>query len=163
MIHSQKRDGKIAKEATKMWNDRRSLALSKCCVLLFMLLLIACIILAPRGYTMFDSLVSGGKKAHFLTTVYLGSIPAAALLILLYILLHRIGGGNVFVRENTECLRYISWCCFAGAAISLASSFYWLPWSAVCVASAFMGLIVRVIKNVVAKAVSLQDDADYTI
>ena len=31
------------------------------------------------------------------------------------------------------------------------------------VAAAFMGLIVRVVKNVFARAVSLQDDADYTI
>jgi len=47
--------------------------------------------------------------------------------------------------------------------IGLASSYYWIPWFAVGAAAAFMGLIVRVIKNVVAKAVSLQDDADYTI
>jgi len=40
---------------------------------------------------------------------------------------------------------------------------YWIPWFAVGIAAAFMGLIVRVIKNVVAKAVSLQDDADFTI
>jgi hypothetical protein len=33
----------------------------------------------------------------------------------------------------------------------------------VAVAAAFMGLIVRVGKNVFSKAVSLQDDADFTI
>ena len=128
-----------------------------------MALLLACAILAPSGFYLFYGLIEMGNKAYFLATVYVGCAPVAALLIFLYMLLHRIGLGLVFVRENTECLRYISWCCFAGAAISLASSFYWFPWSAVGIASAFMGLIVRVIKNVFAKAVSLQDDADFTI
>ena len=31
------------------------------------------------------------------------------------------------------------------------------------VAAAFMGLIVRVVKNVVAQAVELKDEADYTV
>ena len=108
-------------------------------------------------------IMSDGRRAYFLATIYSGSIPAAVLLVLLYVLLHRIGTGEVFISKNTECLRHISWCCFAGAAISLASSVYWIAWFAVGVSAAFMGLIVRVIKNVVAKAVSLQDDADYTI
>ena len=146
-----------------MWNDRKSLTLSKCCVVAFMALLVACAILAPSGFILFTGLIEMSKKGYFLATVYTGCIPAGALLVLLYILLHRIGRGRVFIAKNSECLRYISWCCFAGAVISLASAFYWFPWSAVCVASAFMGLVVRVIKNVVAKAVSLQDDADYTI
>ena len=146
-----------------MWNNRKSLILSKCCVILFMALLLACAILAPSGFSLFYGLIEISNKPYFLATVYIGFAPAAALLVFMYILLYRIGLGLVFVRQNTECLRYISWCCFAGAAISLVSSFYWFPWSAVGVASAFMGLIVRVIKNVVEKAVSLQDDADFTI
>ena len=149
-----------------MWNDRKSLLLSKVCVLLFMALLLFCAILAPR---MVARLISLSVAAHtagkglFLCTVYIGFVPAAALLVCLYLLLHRIGVGRVFIRQNTECLRYISWCCFAGAVVSLASAFYYLPWFAIGIAAAFMGLIVRVIKNVVAKAVSLQDDADFTI
>ena len=146
-----------------MWNDRRSLLLSKCCVVVFMALIIACAIYAPRGFDIWFRYLTAGRKIYFLLTVYIGCVPAAALLIFMYILLHRISEGQVFVEKNTECLRYISWCCFAGAAISLASAFYWMTWFAVGVAAAFMGLIVRVIKNVVAKAVSLQNDVDFTI
>jgi len=146
-----------------MWDDKKSLLFSKCCVVLFMSLLIVCAIFAPGGFGIWLTHVLENKKTYFLTTVYLGTIPAAAILVLLFVLLQRIGEGQVFVRKNVECLRYISWCCFAGAAISFASSFYWIPWFALGVAAAFMGLIVRVIKNIVAKAVSLQDDADHTI
>ena len=149
-----------------MWNDRKSLALSKVCVLLFMILLLLCAVLAPRILT---RLIGRSVSAYmagrplFLITIYVGCVIAAALLSLLYILLYRIGAGRVFVKENTACLRYISWCCFAGAATGLVSALYYIPWLAVGVAAAFMGLIVRVIKNVFAKAVSLQDDAELTI
>ena len=149
-----------------MWNDKKSLLLSKICVVLFMALLISCAALAPR---IVSRLILVSLQANimgrtpFLITIYVGFIPAAGLLICLYLLLHRIGEGRVFVGENTTCLRQISWCCFAGAVICLASAIYYVPWVAVGIAAAFMGLIVRVVKNVVAKAVSLQDDADYTI
>jgi len=149
-----------------MWNDSRSLLLSKICVVLFMVLLVTCAILAPP-------LVAQVRSAYgmaytvapwmFLCTIYAGCIPAAALLVCLFVLLRRISIGRVFVRENTACLRYISWCCYVGSAVCLISAIYYIPWLAIGIAAAFMGLIVRVIKNVVAKAISLQDDADYTI
>ena len=149
-----------------MWNDKKSLVLTKICTVLFMALLAACAVFAPRivGIVTGSSVAANiAGKTKFLITIYTGCVPAAALLILLYALLHRIGGGRVFVRENTECLRYISWCCFAGAAVCIASGLYYVPWFAVGVAAAFMGLIIRVLKNVVARAVSLQDDAEFTI
>ena len=149
-----------------MWSDRKSLILSKVCVIMFMLLLAGSAILAPR---MVARLIMTSAQARlagtavFLVTIYVGFFPAAGLLACLYILLHRIDAGKVFIKENTTCLRQISWCCFAGALVCLASASYYLPWAAVGVAAAFMGLVVRVVKNVVAKAVSLQDDADFTI
>jgi len=47
--------------------------------------------------------------------------------------------------------------------ISFVSVFYYFPWVFVAVAAAFMGLIVRVVKNVVAQAVALQNEVDYTV
>ena len=149
-----------------MWNDKKSLILSKLCILLFMALLVVCAVCAPWiAYVLVSSSVSAAEagKTLFMVTIYIGCVPAAGLLICLYLLLWRIGKERVFIKENIECLRHISWCCFAGAVICLASGFYYLPWLAVGVAAAFMGLVVRVIKNVVEKAVSLQDDADFTI
>jgi len=149
-----------------MWDENKSLVLSKICVILFMILLPMGAILAPW---ILNSLFGYSVLAHsmgrilFLTTIYVGCVPAAALLVFLYTLLRRISAGSVFVKENTACLRYISWCCFAGAVICLVSTLYYFLWFAIGVVAAFMGLIVRVIKNVVAKAISLQDDVDLTI
>jgi len=146
-----------------MWTERQSLVLSKCFVIWFMAILASCAVYAPWAINGRYFVLAQAERAYFLATVYTGVIPAAVLLVLLLNLLRRISAGKVFVKENTDCLRHISWCCFAGAAIGIASAFYWFPWLAVGIAAGFMGLIVRVVKNVVAEAVSLQDDADYTI
>ena len=149
-----------------MWNDSKSLILSKIFVIIFMVLLLVVAILAPgfvTSLTKMSALAYTAGKAFFLATIYTGCVPAAGLLVCLYVLLQRISAGGVFVKENVACLRYISWCCFAGAMICFVSALYYVLWLAVGAAAAFMGLIVRVIKNVFAKAVSLQNDADLTI
>ena len=149
-----------------MWNDSKSIMLSKICVGIFMALLLLCAVLAPRMikyYILAFSVSYSTGEALFLTTIYIGCVIAALLLVLLYMLLHRISLGKVFVKENTACLRYISWCCFLGAAVCLASSLYYIPWLAVSVAAAFMGVILRVLKNIFEKAVSLQDDSELVI
>jgi hypothetical protein len=149
-----------------MWNESKSLLLSKICVFLFMALLLACVLLAPRLVERLQIMSNNASMAEsslFLLTIYSGAIPAAALLVNLYVLLRRIGTGCVFVKENTACMRYISWCCFIGAAICTASSLYYLPWFAIGVSAAFAGIVIRVVKNVFDKAVSLQNDAELVI
>lgn len=148
-----------------MWNGKRSIGLSKWCILVFMCALIATVVSAPwlvRWFLDF-AYAPKGTVPLFLATIYMGSIPAAYLLYNLFHLLRRIEKDQVFIQENVQCLRRISWSCFIGAGIALISGFYYLSWLFVFVAAAFMGLIVRVVKNVVAQAVELKDEADYTI
>ncbi len=147
-----------------MWNDNKSIILSRISVVVFILLLIATAVFAPwlvRQTFIYTDMP--GWETYFLITVYTGCVPAALLLISLFNLLRRIGRGEVFIQKNVDSLRLISWYCFAGAVISALSVLYYFPWAMVAVAAAFMGLIVRIVKNVFARAVSLQDDADFTI
>lgn len=149
-----------------MWNDKKSLRLSKLCILLFMCLLIGTAVSAPwltRWFLGFSRAELRGTEPFFLATIYVGSVPAVVLLYNLFRLLRRIEAEQVFNTENVECLRRISWSCFAGAGISFVSVFYYFPWVFMAGAAGFMGLIVRVVKNVVAQAVALQNEVDYTI
>lgn len=146
-----------------MWTISKSIFLSRICVIIFMVALLAVAVFAPwLASRMFDFSSEAGPT-YFLLTVYAGSVPAAFLLISLFCILSRIEKGKVFIKRNVSSLRHISWCCFAGAVVCAASSFYYISWIMVAVAAAFMGLIVRVVKNVFSQAVSLQDDADFTI
>ncbi|HNX29560.1 MAG TPA: DUF2975 domain-containing protein [Syntrophomonadaceae bacterium] len=148
-----------------MWNGKRSIGLSKFCILVFVIALIAIVVSAPwlTGWFVNYSHAAHGNEAFFLVTIYIGAIPAGYLLYNLFYLLRRIEAGQIFITKNVECLRRISWSCFVGAGIALISGAYYLSWLFVFVAAAFMGLIVRVVKNVVAQAVALKDEADYTI
>ena len=149
-----------------MWSGKKSISLSKFCVLIFTVMLIGTVLSAPwlvRLLMDFSRADLVGKETLFLLTIYSGSVPAAVLLFCLYRLLRHIELEQVFITANVEYLRRISWCCFAGAVICFASIHYYFPWSFVAVAAAFMGLIVRVIKNVFAQAVELKNESELTI
>lgn len=149
-----------------MWNDHRSLVLSKLCILVFMSALIGVAVSAPwlvHWLVSFSRAELAGTEHFFLTTIYVGSVPAVVLLYSLFRLLQRIAEQQVFLLENVEHLRRISWSCIMGAVICLISTLYYFPWLLVGVAAAFMGLIVRVVKNVVAQAVALKHEVDFTI
>ncbi|HYE83174.1 MAG TPA: DUF2975 domain-containing protein [Clostridia bacterium] len=149
-----------------MWNGKKSISLSKFCVLVFSAMLIGTALSAPwlvRWFLDFSRADLIGKEAFFLSTIYAGSVPAAVLLFCLYRLLHHIEIEQVFITTNVEYLRRISWSCFAGSIICIASTPYYFPWIFVAVAAAFMGLIVRVIKNIIAQAVELKNESELTI
>lgn len=149
-----------------MWNGEKSLALTKLCILLFLGLLLAAVVSAPwltRWFVDFSQAGLEGTASYFMSTIYVGFVPAAYLLYSLLVLIRRIDVGQVFIAANVELLRRISWSCFLGAVIALVSVLYYSPWFFVAVAAAFMGLIVRVLKNVFAQAVDLQDESDYTV
>lgn len=149
-----------------MWDDKKSITLSKLCVLAFSALLVGIVLSGPwivNWFLDFSRADLVGKKIFFLCTIYSGSIPASVLLYCLYRLLHSIEHEEIFITANVEYLRRISWCCFVGAILCFASTPYYLPWIFVAVAAAFMGLIVRVIKNIIAQAVELKTESEYTI
>lgn len=149
-----------------MWNGKKSISLSKFSVAVFAVLLVGTVISAPwlvRWLLDFSRADLAGKEIFFLSTIYSGSIPAAVLLFCLYRLLSHIELDNVFITVNVEHLRRISWSSFAGAIICFVSTAYYLPWIFVAIAAAFMGLIVRVVKNVVAQAVELKNESELTI
>ena len=78
-------------------------------------------------------------------------------------LLKNISANEVFISENTEYLRQLSWCCVAAGMIFAASGFYYFPFWFLCGTAMFMALILRVIKNVFAQAEEIKRENDYTI
>ena len=103
------------------------------------------------------------------TLIYLVLAAGAAALVILLRLLYAIRRGDVFVDANVIRLRWISYCGFAIALLSLtygvvASQFWsWIGAGGIAIVAAFLALIMRVVKNVIAAACVLQHDSDYTI
>ena len=98
-----------------------------------------------------------------LVTLYVASAAAYVLLWNLYRLLANIEDEQVFVPANVHCLRAASWCCMAVALLCLGGAVFYLPMVMVAAAAAFMGLIVRIIKNVFQRAIGMKAELDLTI
>ena len=149
------------------WSSKNSIRLSRLCVVLFGAAALSILGSAPwlvKDFVAFSRVPLEHQAGNLLlVTLYIGGVPALYILWQLWRLLENIQGGLVFIPRNVQLLRRISWGCAAGAIICLISGFYYLPFFVVAACGAFMGLIVRVVKNVFQQAVQLQEDADYTI
>ena len=104
-----------------------------------------------------------GRKIRVVPRQHLYGGRAPAALYGLWRLLRNISEGEVFIPENVSILRLLSWCCIAAGLVCLFSALYYMPFLIVSAAAAFVGLILRVVKNVFAEAVRLKDENDYTI
>ena len=70
----------------------------------------------------------------------------------------------VFTDGAVSCLRTISWCCFIEAGLFVVSGvlFFGIDLVLAFVAG-FLGLVLRVVKNVIEEAVALKAENDFTI
>ena len=151
------------------WSKDKSLLLSRVCVCLFALLLlvldVGCYWIA-RWF--FVELRGQPWQYAFLlmVTVYLCSVLGWLLLWKLWGLLSAIRQGEVFSEANVSRLRVVSWCTFNRLHLfscSLLSCLYYLPFLIAAVAAAFVGLIVRIVKNVFRQALDMKSELDLTI
>jgi hypothetical protein len=90
-------------------------------------------------------------------------LPASVALFSLDRLLAEIRSESVFTQKNVTYLRIITWCCFVAGIILLISGTVSLVFYVLAILAAFFGLILRVVKNLFAAAVALQDESDLTI
>ena len=148
------------------WNKDQSVRLSKLCVKIFTLIMIVVAVFAPR---IFKALISirvnylEGTLPYFLISTYTACVPASVALWGLDRLLGNIEKGEVFIAENVNIMRILSWRCIVAAIICLISSSYYMPFLILAAAAGFVGLILRVVKNVFAQAVEIKEDNDFTI
>jgi len=149
-----------------MWNKKHSLLLSKIATLGFTLGILAVLALAPRFARWIIAVADSAQPSIYtflLITFYSGGPIALVLVWKLYQLLNNISKQQVFIWDNVKYLRVISWLCFIGGTLATISVFYWIFWLPVGVVAYFMCLIVRVVKNILAEAVTIKEEMDYTI
>ena len=149
------------------WNRHKSILLSQGFVLFFAILLLAldifCVAVVWALFHISPVLDHGFGPEPLIITIYLCSIPAWMILWSLWHLLRRIRQGNVFCEENVRDMRKTSWCCMIVAAICLAAAFFHPLLLIVAAAAAFMGLIVRIVRDAFRQAVVMKDELDFTV
>lgn len=143
------------------WTMDKSLKLSRVCVAVFSVLLAALCISGPWFW---KAVLHRENIAWlYLAVTYSSAVPAALVLLCLHRLLKNISQEDVFCEENVWHLRTMSWCCIAAGLVYFAAG--WFDWYlfVFAAAAAFVGLMLRVVKNVFAQAVAIKAENDYTI
>lgn len=102
-------------------------------------------------------------KISVLVAFYICCVPAWAALISIAKLMKNIMAGEVFTEKTVFLIRVLSWCCAAVSFVCFVAGFVYMPFWFVTLAAAFMMLILRVLKSVMAKATEMKDENELTI
>lgn len=155
-----------------MWNRQKSATLSLAVCFFFTALLTAGLFLGPWAIKMWFQLYRGWEDGsdglrQLVKTFNCCFYPSAPLgfvtLYSLIKLLLNIRNGEIFIISNVRYLRRISWCCFTVAIITTVGGVFYLPFFCIAIAAAFIGLLLRVVKNVMENAVELKAENELTI
>ena len=133
-----------------------------CCVVGFLGLIAAASLLPiylPRHGGLYGETLPVGLVA--LAYVYL--VPVAIADGFLVKLLLLVKKRQVFTDKAVSCLRTISWCCFIEAGLLLLGVIYYYVVPILAFIVFFLGLVLRVVKNVIEEATALKAENDFTI
>lgn len=146
-----------------------SVKISLVIAILVLAALVAFAFVLPRLVDFYTSLRG---RADFLTAfdkitvkvmLYLILIPAFAADISLISLLRIVDRGEVFTVSSVKLLRFISYCCFAEVVLFTVISKYFILGIVVAFAALFLGIVLRVVKNVIEEAVAIKAENDFTV
>ena len=149
-----------------MWNKEMSVLLSKG-------LIILTLVMAVSSVGWFSQCIGMIEEYYYRPFGHVGSCVlgftviafCCALLVFLFMLLNNISKKKIFVPENVKNLRIISWCCFAVSALLAVwgiLTFLEIIFLAAFI-TGFIGLILRVVKNVFEEAVCIKEENDFTV
>lgn len=111
-------------------------------------------------------ILGDGEKTAFHAAVTAFYICCPAGWLALYSIrkiLKNVLSDTVFTTETVRLLRQLSWHCAFVAAVSFITIFFCRIFFTFTIGAAFMTLILRVLKNVMAKAVEIKEENELTI
>lgn len=117
-------------------------------------------------YPIAQWVIGPGQRASTLAAViaFYSCCPAAWIALLgITKILKNVLRDEVFTRETVKILRVLSWCCAFVALVSFITFFFYKLFIVFSLGAALMMLILRVLKNVMAKAVEIKEENELTV
>ena len=157
------------KEKNTMINKKYNLSVIISLVLAF-ITLVFLVVLTFSIPSLVDSYLEITKKTEFSSLdatwikaiLYVILLPAFVADISLLALLNLVASGKVFTNLAVYLLRLISICCFAEVILFGALSIFFLLSLVVSFAALFLGIVLRVVKNVIEEATLIKNENDFT-
>lgn len=148
-----------------MNKENRSIVLTALLIKVAIVLCFASLFVMPFAAEVYarESFRQDDVTVPLLVTFYSCAAVGFGILFVLLRLVNNIKNGEVFVEQNVKLLRILSYCCFAIAIITLFFARLRLLVFVITFAAAFIGLILRVIKNCFSEAIRLREENEFTI
>lgn len=108
--------------------------------------------------------LAGQDDFAFVLTVAYGILAVClAAAVMLVLLLRRVRLGHVFTAPSVTYVRLVSWCAILMGLLFGLLAHYFRIALAVAFAGIFLGLCVRVVKNVIEEATAIKEENDLTV
>ena len=148
-----------------MTKEKRSIAITSVLIKVAIVLCAAALFLMPYAAKMYEqiSFQQDNVTVPLLITFYVCAAFGFVIQFVLNKLIKNIGSEKVFIDENVKLLKILSYCCFAIAVVTLIFARFRILVFVITFAAAFIGLILRVIKNCFTEAIRLREENDFTI
>lgn len=146
-----------------MYSQLLSAKITRIITCFFCVLLLALMIFGPKLLVFYFGYLSASLMKKVLLAFYLCCPAAWTALICLLLLMTNIINDAIFTLKTVFSMRLLSWCCGIVALVCLIFGFFWAPLLAFSLGAAFMTLILRVLKNVMARATELKNENELTI
>ena len=131
---------------------------------LLLVLVIVAVFLLPQILQVYSEMRGGIDVTSLMVALYISSVPGIISIISLLKLLFNIRRNEIFVKMNVTLLQILSYCClFVGIEYIAICFRRYIAMIFVGFAALFIGIILRVIKNVFDKAIEIREENDYTI
>lgn len=144
--------------------DNKSIKLSIAFTTLFAIAMIFLTVTIPWLVPFLCKIMERETLVSFMTVVAYLAVPAGwGAVILLYEILFNLKKKKVFVNENVKSLRILSWLCIYVGVVSAIAAFEYLGFLFVSIAAFFIGLIVRVVRNIIQEAIEIKAENDMTV
>lgn len=147
-----------------MKSKSKSLKLSIAFTTFFAILLAFLTLTAPWSVEIICEYFHRARLTNFLIVVTYLAVPAGwGAILLLYKILFNVNKKIIFVKENVKYLQILSWLCFYVGVLSAFSTVKFIAFAIVSLSALFIGLIVRVVRNIIHKAIQIKEENELTI
>ncbi len=108
-------------------------------------------------------LITMGERTLVLVVSYVILFIMIIAVLMLFVLLMRVYRGNVFTDKSVALIRFVSWCCLGLCVCFVILGGYFQLSIIVALAALFLGLCLRVVKNVIEEATAIKEENDLTV
>lgn len=141
------------------------------CVILFIGCIVAAVMLPwvselleyERNGFFINGIITEGQRTSVMTFGYIGIAAIALAVGMLFALLIRVKGGKVFTDKSVALIRGVSWACYLLALSFIGIGFTYNISFVAAFLAVFLGLCLRVVKNVLEEACRIKNENDLTV